>query len=132
MTEAKITETAQRLVKLCADAGIEVTAIPGPSVVVTALALSALPAGRFTFEGFLPVEKKERRERLNELKDERRTMIFYEAPHKLAATLADMSENFGEQRPVSLSAVLHPGAAPQSNAPPHGNTALQTSGWRAG
>lgn len=97
-----ISDPGEGLVKLCADAGIEVTSIPGPSAAVTALALSALPAGRFTFEGFLPVEKKERRERLNELKDERRTMIFYEAPHKLAATLADMSENFGAQRSVSL------------------------------
>ncbi|MBP1577742.1 MAG: 16S rRNA (cytidine(1402)-2'-O)-methyltransferase [Oscillospiraceae bacterium] len=97
-----ISDPGEDLVRLCSEAGIEVVAIPGPSAAVTALALSALSTVRFTFEGFLPVEKKERREHLDSLKDERRTMIFYEAPHKLCNTLSDLCAAFGKDRAVSL------------------------------
>jgi 16S rRNA (cytidine1402-2'-O)-methyltransferase len=72
--------------------------VPGPSAVVSALAVSGLPTGRFAFEGFLSVNKKSRRERLEELKGERRTIIFYEAPHKLAGTLADLLLALGDRR----------------------------------
>lgn len=97
-----ISDPGEALVKSCAEAGIEVIAIPGPSAVVTALALSGLPSGRFTFEGFLSTAKKRRLEHLNELRDERRTMIFYEAPHKLRRTLTDMLAAWGDRR-ISLS-----------------------------
>lgn len=97
-----ISDPGEDLVRLCAESGIETVAIPGPSAVVTALALSALSTVRFTFEGFLPVEKKERRERLEQLKTECRTMVFYEAPHKLVTTLDDLSTAFGEEREISL------------------------------
>ena len=79
-----------------------VCAIPGPCALVTALSISGLPTGRFCFEGFLSINKKSRQEHLSSLKNERRTMIFYEAPHKLLATLKDMAANFGEDRRVSL------------------------------
>ena len=76
--------------------------IPGPCALVTALAASGQPTGRFTFEGFLAMNKKNRRAHLESLREEERTMIFYEAPHKLSATLADLAEVFGAERPVSL------------------------------
>ena len=79
-----------------------VCAIPGPCALVTALSISGLPTGRFTFEGFLSVNKKSRQEHLTGLKDETRTMIFYEAPHKLLATLRDLADAFGEDRKISL------------------------------
>ena len=82
----------------CAERGIPVLVVPGPSAVVSALAISGLPTGRFTFEGFLSVNKKSRRDHLDEVKDERRTMIFYEAPHKLYATLRDMLDAWGDRR----------------------------------
>jgi len=97
-----ISDPGEDLVRQCAEAGIEVLCIPGPSACVTALALSGLPTGRFTFEGFLSTAKKVRREHLEELKNERRTMIFYEAPHKLLKTLADMAEVFGPTRRIAL------------------------------
>ena len=87
---------------LCAAQGIPVSAIPGPCAVVTALSVSGLPTGRFTFEGFLSTAKRSRQEHLEMLRGERRTMIFYEAPHKLRATLADLCAAFGDDRPVSL------------------------------
>ena len=87
---------------LCAQSGVDVVAIPGPCALVTALAVSGLPTGRFTFEGFLAMNKKNRRTHLEELKGERRTMIFYEAPHKLCATLDDLAEAFGPGRRISL------------------------------
>ena len=77
-------------------------AVPGPSAAVTALALSGLPTGRFTFEGFLSVTRRERQEHLASLKSEKRTMIFYEAPPKLAQTLRDLCDAFGEERPAAL------------------------------
>ena len=97
-----ISDPGQDLVRLCAEAGVEVAAVPGPSAVVTALALSGLPTGRFTFEGFLSTTRKERSEHLASLREEKRTMVFYEAPHKLAQTLGDLCAAFGEERPVAL------------------------------
>ena len=82
-----VSDPGEELVALCAQNGVDVVAIPGPCALVTALAVSGLPTGRFTFEGFLAMNKKNRRTHLEELKGERRTMIFYEAPHKLCATL---------------------------------------------
>ena len=93
-----ISDPGEDLVALCHEAGIPVTVVPGPSAVVTALALSGLPTGRFTFEGFLSVNRRSRREHLESLRQERRTMVFYEAPHKLPATLRDMAEMLGDRR----------------------------------
>ncbi len=97
-----ISDPGEDLVRLCAENGVTVTAIPGACAMVNALALSALPTARFVFEGFLPVQKKQRRERLKELSAERRTFILHEAPHKLKTTLADLSENLGGERKISL------------------------------
>lgn len=97
-----ISDPGEELVALCAGQGVEVECIPGPCALVTALAVSGQPTGRFTFEGFLPMNKKNRRAHLESLRGEMRTMIFYEAPHKLASTLKDLAEIFGEDRPVSL------------------------------
>ncbi len=93
-----ISDPGELLVAQCAQREIPVEAVPGPSAVVTALAVSGLPTGRFTFEGFLSMNKKNRREHLKEVCGERRTMVFYEAPHKLASTLSDMFEAWGERR----------------------------------
>lgn len=93
-----ISDPGEVLVQKCVEAGIPVTSLPGPSAVITALTLSGLSTDRFSFEGFLPREKKERREILSELKDERRTIIFYEAPHHLNATLKDLLETLGDRK----------------------------------
>ena len=93
-----ISDPGEDLVALCAARGIKVLVVPGPTAVISALAVSGLPTGRFTFEGFLSVNKKSRREHLNEVKNETRTMVFYEAPHKLPYTLKDMAEAFGDRR----------------------------------
>lgn len=93
-----ISDPGELLVAQCADKNIPVFVVPGPSAVVSALAVSGLPTGRFTFEGFLSVNKKSRREHLEEVKSENRTMVFYEAPHKLTNTLGDMLEAFGNRR----------------------------------
>lgn len=92
-----ISDPGEDLVALCYELGIEVQSVPGPTAFSTALAVSGLPTGRFTFEGFLSVNKKSRREHLEEVKDEKRTMIFYEAPHKLIYTLNDMRKVFGNR-----------------------------------
>ncbi len=97
-----VSDPGEDLVALCAEKGITVTSIPGCCAAVNALALSGLPTGRFVFEGFLPVNKADRRERLNELKCEKRTMILYEAPHKLKNTLSDLADAFGEDRRITL------------------------------
>ena len=97
-----ISDPGEELVARCAEEGIQVVAIPGPCALVTALAVSGQPTGRFTFEGFLPMNRKNRRAHLESLRGEERTMIFYEAPHKLSATLADLAEVLGGDRPVSL------------------------------
>ena len=97
-----VSDPGEELAARCAAAGVEISAVPGPSAAVTALALSALPSGRFTFEGFLSTSGKSRREHLESLRGERRTMIFYEAPHKLVRTLADLRDAFGPDRKVAL------------------------------
>ncbi len=97
-----ISDPGEELVAQCAALGIPVCAIPGPCALVTALAVSGQPTGRFTFEGFLAMNKKNRRAHLESLRGEERTMLFYEAPHKLAATLQDLSDAFGPDRPVTL------------------------------
>ena len=97
-----ISDPGEDLVKQCHEAGIVVCAIPGPCAAITALSISGLATGRFCFEGFLSTAKKSRREHLESLKKEQRTMIFYEAPHKLLSTLEDMAEAFGEDRGISL------------------------------
>ena len=97
-----ISDPGEDLVRQCAAVGIPVCAIPGPCAAITALSISAQATGRFCFEGFLSTAKKSRREHLDALKKEQRTMIFYEAPHKLLTTLTDMAEVFGGDRPISL------------------------------
>ena len=97
-----ISDPGEDLVALCAANGIVVSAIPGPCAVITALSMSGLPTGRFTFEGFLSTNKKNRQEHLRELAGEQRTMIFYEAPHKLLNTLQDLQIAFGPDRRISL------------------------------
>ena len=101
-----ISDPGEDLVKQCAEAGITVCAIPGPCAVITALSISGQSTGRFCFEGFLSTAKKSRREHLESLVNERRTMVFYEAPHKLLSTLEDMASVFGADRPISLSREL--------------------------
>lgn len=97
-----ISDPGEDLVALCAANGITVCAIPGPCAVITALSISGLPTGRFTFEGFLSTNKKSRQAHLQDLLEEHRTMVFYEAPHKLTATLQDLERTFGPQRRISL------------------------------
>ena len=97
-----ISDPGEDLVKECAAAGITVCAIPGPCAAITALSISGQSTGRFCFEGFLSTAKKSRREHLDSLKSERRTMIFYEAPHKLQNTLKDLTDAFGPERRISL------------------------------
>lgn len=92
-----ISDPGEDLVALCHTHGVKVESVPGPTAFATAVAVSGLPSGRFTFEGFLSVNKPSRRQHLEELKFEKRTMVFYEAPHKLAATLADMFAVFGDR-----------------------------------
>ena len=93
-----ISDPGEELVRMCYEAGIEVTSLPGPAACVTALTLSGLPTRRFAFEAFLPMEKKERREIFEELVNETRTIILYEAPHKLIRTLKDLREVLGNRR----------------------------------
>ena len=93
-----ISDPGVDLVDLCAANGVEVVAVPGCSAVVAALSISGMACGRFTFEGFLPVPKKERRAHLEEVKGEKRTMVFYEAPHKLQRTLQDMLDCWGNRK----------------------------------
>ena len=96
-----ISDPGEALVGLCAENGVTVQAVPGCCALISALAVSGLPTGRFTFEGFLSTNKRDRREHLQSLQGERRTMVFYEAPHKLCGTLEDLREAFGD-RPVAL------------------------------
>lgn len=97
-----VSDPGEELVGLCVAHGVPVVALPGPCALTTALSVSGLPTGRFTFEGFLAMNKKNRRDHLKSLENEERTMIFYEAPHKLASTLADLCRTFGAERPVAL------------------------------
>lgn len=97
-----ISDPGEELVRLCAEGGVEVLVVPGPAALVSAVALSALPSGSFCFEGFLSTSNKSRREHLEGLRGEKRTMIFYEAPHKLMRTLEDMKNAFGADRRIAL------------------------------
>ncbi len=97
-----ISDPGEDLVALCAGAGVAVESIPGPCALTVALSVSGLPTARFTFEGFLPLNKKNRRARLDALRNEERTMVFYEAPHKLRATLEDLAAAFGSDRPLAV------------------------------
>lgn len=101
-----VSDPGEDLVALCAPEGVPVIPIPGCCAAVCALAASGLPTGRWCFEGFLSVNKKARREHLDALKNEKRSMIFYEAPHKLRATLDDLCAAFGGERRISLSREL--------------------------
>lgn len=96
-----ISDPGEKLVKICYEKNIDVKVVPGPSAAVSALAISGLNTSRFTFEGFLSVTKKQRFEHLKSLQNEERTMIFYEAPHKLVSTLSDMLEYLGDRK-ISL------------------------------
>jgi 16S rRNA (cytidine1402-2'-O)-methyltransferase len=97
-----VSDPGYTLVRAAIDAGIHVTSVPGPSAVTTALAVSGLPVDRFCFEGFLPRKAGERRSRLAGLADERRTMVFFESPHRLADALADAAAAFGDSRPAAV------------------------------
>ena len=135
-----ISDPGEDLAVRCAQAGIEITAVPGPSAAVTALALSALPSSRFCFEEFLSTSGKSRREHLDSLKGEKRTMVFYEAPHKLVKTLEDLAEAFGENRRVALCremtklheevirTTLGEAAAIYAGSPPRGEFVLVVDG----
>lgn len=92
-----ISDPGEDLVRLCHEKGIKIESVPGPCAFTTALALSGMPSRRFTFEGFLPVEKSERKEHISSLVSEKRTMIFYEAPHKLSQTLCDLAKALGDR-----------------------------------
>ena len=92
-----ISDPGEDLIRECHERGIAVESVPGPTAFATALALSGMPSGRFCFEGFLSVNKPSRKKHLDEIKDEKRTLIFYEAPHKLQKTLSDMYEVLGER-----------------------------------
>ncbi len=97
-----ISDPGEELVKQCHEAGIQVTSLPGAVACVTALTMSGLPTRRFCFEAFLPTDKQERKDVLSELSDETRTIILYEAPHRLKKTLAELKEVFGEERRLSV------------------------------
>ena len=97
-----VSDPGYTLVRAAIDAGVEVTSVPGPSAVTTALAVSGLPVDRFCFEGFLPRKAGERRSRLAGLADERRTMVFFESPHRLADALTDAAAAFGPGRPAAV------------------------------
>ena len=97
-----VSDPGEDVVALCAAAGVKVEAIPGPCALTVALSVSGLPTARFVFEGFLPMNKKNRRARLDALEREERTMIFYEAPHKLRATLDELAAVLGPDRPVAV------------------------------
>lgn len=97
-----ISDPGETLVAACAQAGVPVYVVPGPTAALSALTISGLPTGRFTFEGFVSVNKRSRREHLDALEGEQRTMIFYEAPHKLRKTLSDFAKLFGPDRRIAL------------------------------
>jgi 16S rRNA (cytidine1402-2'-O)-methyltransferase len=101
-----IADPGYELVKICAENSIEIIPIPGANAALTALVASGLNTDKFVFEGFLPTKNKLRKERLNYLQPETRTMIFYEAPHRLPKTLADFQEIFGQDRPIVLAREL--------------------------
>jgi 16S rRNA (cytidine1402-2'-O)-methyltransferase len=100
-----LSDPGYRLVSLCIDQGLQVSVIPGPNAALSALVISGLPPGRFVFEGFLPRKSGERRRRFDSLKEEPRTLLFYESPHRIAETLEDMLEVLGD-RPMALAREL--------------------------
>ncbi|HCT92426.1 MAG TPA: 16S rRNA (cytidine(1402)-2'-O)-methyltransferase [Lachnospiraceae bacterium] len=97
-----ISDPGEELVRMCLEAGVPVTSVPGPAACVTALTMSGLPTRRFAFEAFLPADKKERRAVLEELAGETRTMVLYEAPHRLVRTLEELAGVLGEERPAAV------------------------------
>jgi 16S rRNA (cytidine1402-2'-O)-methyltransferase len=101
-----VSDPGYHLVQAAIAAGVTVTALPGPSAVLTALALSGLPTDRFAFEGFLPRKEGERRRLLDSLAEERRTLVFFESPNRLAASLADIAASFGAERRVAVAREL--------------------------
>ncbi len=101
-----VSDPGYRVVRACLDEGLAVGVLPGPSAVLAALVVSGLPVDRFCFEGFLPRRSGERRRRVTALVDEPRTMVFFEAPHRVGQTLADLAEVFGEERPAALAREL--------------------------
>jgi 16S rRNA (cytidine1402-2'-O)-methyltransferase len=135
-----VSDPGYRLVRAAVEAGVAVSAAPGPSAVTTALAVSGLPTDRFCFEGFLPRRPGERRARLAELATEPRTLVLFEAPHRLAATLADLAAAFGADRPAAvcreltktyeevLRRPLGALAAWAANEPPRGEITLVVGG----
>lgn len=135
-----ISDPGEDLVRLCGEHQVPVTAVPGCCAGICALAVSGLPTGRFVFEGFLPVNRKNRRDRLEALKSEERTILFHEAPHKLLTTLEDLSEAFGPDRQVTLCreltklyeevrrTTLGEAAAYYREAPPKGEFVLVVAG----
>lgn len=135
-----ISDPGAELVRALQEAGIPYTSLPGPCALVTALTLSGLPARRFIFEGFLPLVKKERKGVLEGLASERRTMILYEAPHRLVRTLQDLADYLGPERPLSLcreltkvheeirSITLGEALAEMDNRPPRGEYVLVVAG----
>lgn len=139
-----VSDPGFRLVRAATKAGIRVSVVPGPSAVTTALAVSGLPCDRFCFEGFLPRRAGERRRRLAQLAGESRTLVFFEAPHRVVATLADLVEVFGGERPVALCRELTKTfeevrrgslgevAAEASEDPPRGEITLVVGGTTAG
>ncbi|HEY6517616.1 MAG TPA: 16S rRNA (cytidine(1402)-2'-O)-methyltransferase [Steroidobacteraceae bacterium] len=101
-----LSDPGYELVRAATDAGIDVEAIPGPSAITTALAVAGLPVSRFCFEGFLPARERERRALLAQLAGETRTLVFFEAPHRIAATLADLAAELGGERRAAVAREL--------------------------
>ncbi len=101
-----ISDPGEHLVRLCIESGVPVTSLPGPSAVITALTISGLSTRRFVFEGFLPADRKERAERLAALRNEDRTAVIYEAPHRLKKTLAELADQVGADRPLAMTREL--------------------------
>ncbi|TGD10800.1 16S rRNA (cytidine(1402)-2'-O)-methyltransferase [Brevibacterium sp. S111] len=101
-----VSDPGYRVVRACAEAGLPITSTPGPSAVLMALAVSGLPSDRFSFEGFLPRRSGQRKSLLEELKAEKRTMVFFESPHRIADAMDDFAGVIGEDRPMSISREL--------------------------
>ncbi|GAA4188575.1 16S rRNA (cytidine(1402)-2'-O)-methyltransferase [Gryllotalpicola kribbensis] len=122
-----VSDPGYHLVQAAIAAGVTVTALPGPSAVLTALALSGLPTDRFAFEGFLPRKEGERAKLLTALADERRTLVFFESPNRLAASLADIARFFGDDRRVVVARELT-----KLHEEVRRGTAAELAAWAAG
>ena len=127
-----ISDPGEGLVRLCAEQGVPVCAIPGPCAAITALSVSGLSTARFAFEGFLPPQKKERRQRLERLAAEDRTMIFYEAPHRLRETLAELGGDPAHDAPRSRGALRRSRATGRVRADRRGQRAAGRDGHAGG